>query len=97
MTTKQQQPTPGVFLLAVGHQNSANSPKTLQNGLRRGQTTKIDTLGARGFSRVVSGFGHARVFGLRPTTCPPAADEAVRRRPEKTSGTQFTYSSETVK
>ena len=32
---------------------------------------------------MVSGFGHARVFGLRPKTCPPAADEAVRRTPEK--------------
>ena len=31
---------PHFFLLAVEHQNSANSPKTLQNGLRRGQTTK---------------------------------------------------------
>ena len=27
----------------VEHQNSANSPKTLQNGLRRGQTTKNTT------------------------------------------------------
>ena len=27
----------------VKHQNSANSPKTLQNGLRRGQTTKNTT------------------------------------------------------
>ena len=32
-----------VFLLTVQHQNSANSPKTLQNGLRRGQTTKNTT------------------------------------------------------
>ena len=30
-------------LLAVVHQNSANSPKTLQNGLRSGQTTKNTT------------------------------------------------------
>ena len=29
-----------VFLFAVEHQNSANLPKKLQNGLRRGQTTK---------------------------------------------------------
>ena len=32
-----------VFLLAVEQQNSANSPKTLQNGLERGQTTKNTT------------------------------------------------------
>ena len=31
------------LLLAVEHQNSANSPKTLQNGLRREQTTKNTT------------------------------------------------------
>ena len=31
------------LLLAVEHQNSTNSPKTLQNGLRRGQTTKNRT------------------------------------------------------
>ena len=31
------------LLLAVEHQNSANLPKTLQNGLRRGQTTKNTT------------------------------------------------------
>ena len=29
--------------VAVEHRNSANSPKTLQNGLRRGQTTKNTT------------------------------------------------------
>ena len=32
-----------VFLLAVKHQTRANSPKTFQNGLRRGQTTKNTT------------------------------------------------------
>ena len=32
-----------VFLLAVERQNSANSPKTLQNGMRCGQTTKNTT------------------------------------------------------
>ena len=31
------------LIIAVGHQNSANSPKTFQNGLRRGQTTKNRT------------------------------------------------------
>ena len=46
---------------------------------------KIHTLGARGFSCAVSDFGHvfkkvtrARVFGLRPKTGRPAADEAPR-------------------
>ena len=47
------------------------------------------TLGSRGFSCAVSGFGQvflaARVFGLQ--TCRPVADEAPRRTREKTSGT----------
>ena len=46
--------------------------------------TLLSTLGARGFSCAVSGFGQvlksdprfaARVFGLRPNTCRSAADE----------------------
>ena len=38
----------------------------------------------RGFSRGVA----ALVFGLRPRTCRPEADEGPRRTREKTSGTQ---------
>jgi len=54
---------------------------------------------ARDFSCAVSGFGQvlksdprfaARVFGLRPKTCRPAADEAPRYTREKISGTQGT-------
>ena len=45
---------------------------------------KVKVHKARGFSR---GFA-ARVFGLRPKTCRPVADEAPRRTRENTSGTQ---------
>ena len=62
-----------------------------------GSSIRRSTLGARGFSCAVSGFGQvlksgfaARVFGVRPNTCRPAADETKlpRRTREKTSGTQ---------
>ena len=43
-------------------------------------------MGARDFSCAVSGFG--RVFGRRPKTCRPAADEAPRHTREQISGTQ---------
>ena len=60
------------------------------------------TLGARGFSCAVSGFGQKVtrtksfapcVFGLRPNTCRPVADETKLpvAREKKTSGTQGTH------
>ena len=43
ITLLQIPPATPYPLLAVEHQNRANSPKTLQNGLRREQTTKNTT------------------------------------------------------
>ena len=55
----------------------------------------IPTLGARGFSCAVSGFGQvlkvtraARLFSLWTKTCRSTTDEAPRHTQEKTSGTQ---------
>ena len=48
----------------------------------------IPTLGARGFSCAVSGFGQVLKSDPRRLSLRPTADEAPRHTQEKTSGTQ---------
>ena len=65
--------------------NTSSKERLAQAEVRSQTGIWLHTLGARGFSCAVSGFGQvlksgfpARVFCQRPKTCRPEADEAPR-------------------
>ena len=92
-----------MVILILPSFRSLNPFETFFRPLRPHSSSHNCTLGSRGFSCAVSGFGQVlkKLFSrlrrscLRPKTCCPVADEARRTR-EKTSGTQGITSGESL-